>query len=498
MLVTDYIDRASELFHDKAAFIDEERAITFGELRKESLHIAAELIKRDLFKRPIVIYMEKRVECIAAFLGVAYSGNFYTPIDVEMPFSRVEKIFETLQPGLIIADKKSHELIKKEKIAIPVVLYEDVQKQELDQSLVLRTAKRVIDSDVLYVLFTSGSTGTPKGVIIPHRGVIAYTEWVTETFQVNQNTILGNQTPFYFSMSVLDIYQTLRNGCTTYIIPKQLFSFPIKLLEFIAKHKINMLYWVPSALCLVANLKALGKIDISCVSKVLFAGEVMPAKQLNLWRNELPDALFANLFGPTEITDICNYYVVDRELSNTEAVPIGDLCRHVGGMILKEQDVPVIDREMGELCIYGSALAYGYYNAPDKTAQSFVQNPLNQQYSEIIYRTGDLVHYNERGELVYDGRKDFQIKHMGHRIELGEIETAVSSLDGVRQNCCLYDTTKGRIVLFYAGDVSEGEITVRLKTLLPEYMLPNRKVQMKALPLNMNGKIDRVALKEML
>lgn len=497
-IVTEYLDDTASRFPDKVAFVDERRGITFKELREEALCVAMALTEQGLFKHPIVVFMEKSVECIAAFLGVAYSGNFYVPIDIEMPSSRIEKIMKTLQPKQIITDRQSKEKIGTWGKSIPVASYEEMLQKPCDTSLLSEVTKKVLDGDVLYVLFTSGSTGVPKGVVIPHRGVVAYTEWVTETFGVNENTVLGNQTPFYFSMSVLDIYQTLRNGCTTYIIPKQLFSFPIKLLEYIGEHKINMLYWVPSALCLVVNLKALGKRDISCVSKVLFAGEVMPTKQLNLWRKELPDTLFANLFGPTEITDICNYYVLERDLADTETVPIGGLCSHVGGIILKEGDVLVKEHEMGELCIYGSALAYGYFNNLEKTRATFVQNPLNSKYPETIYRTGDLVHYNERGELVYDGRKDFQIKHMGHRIELGEIETAVSSLEGIRQNCCLYNMEKGQIVLAYAGDLDGEEVVEQLKKLLPEYMLPNKKIKLDVLPLNANGKIDRVKLREML
>ena len=153
---------------------------------------------------------------------------------------------------------------------------------------------------------------------------------------------------------------------------------------------------------------------------------------------------------------------------------------------------------MGELCVRGAFLAYGYYKNPEKTAEVFVQNPLNDAYPEIIYRTGDLVKYNEYGELIYICRKDFQIKHMGHRIELGEIETAVSSLPEIHANVCLYDDKKNRIVLFYTGNIEEKSLGEQLHKLLPEYMLPNKRCHLKIMPLNLNGKIDRQELKKLL
>jgi len=151
---------------------------------------------------------------------------------------------------------------------------------------------------------------------------------------------------------------------------------------------------------------------------------------------------------------------------------------------------------LGELCVRGSSLATGYYNDPAKTAQAFVQNPLNSHYPERIYRTGDVVYYNERGEMMYKGRKDFQIKHMGYRIELGEIETAVLALEGIDKACVLYDANNKNIVLVYESDqqVSQRDILLGLHGNLPKYMLPTRFELVETMPLNMNGKIDRSKL----
>ncbi len=497
MIVTDYLDESAKKFPNKIAFVDEKRSITFAELRNESLKIAENLIQQNFFKKPIAIYIEKSVECVAAFMGVAYSGNFYTPLDVKMPKSRAEKIIETLQPSAIITNENLFE--QANQFNVKTYIYENIQKNTLNEQIVKDVGRKIIDTDILYVMFTSGSTGTPKGVIISHKSLISYIEWGKEAFQFNDKTVFGNQTPFYFSMSVMDIYQTIRNGSALYMIPHMLFSFPIKLLEYINESKINTLYWVPSALCIVVNFKALGKIDISCVKNILFAGEVMPVKQMNIWRKNLPNARFANLFGPTEFTDICNYYIVDRNFSDDEPLPLGKSCKNTDTFILNERDELVTkENEIGELCIRGTCLAYGYYNDPERTAAAFVQNPLNKSYSEKIYRTGDLAHYNEHGELMFDGRKDFQIKHMGHRIELGEIETAALSLNDVNQCCCIYDTNKNHIVMFYSGDVDEKFLKENLKKLLPEYMLPNQKICLDELPLNANGKIDRIKLKEKL
>ena len=222
----------------------------------------------------------------------------------------------------------------------------------------------------------------------------------------------------------------------------------------------------------------------------------MPNKILNIWRKYIPNAIYANLYGPTEITDACTYYLVNREFADEEPLPIGLPMKNTDVLILNERNQLVDNEEIGELYVRGTSLSLGYYNNYEKTREVFVQNPLNTKYPEIIYRTGDLARYNEKGEILYVSRKDFQIKHMGHRIELGEIETAVSSIDGIAMNCCLYDEKRSKIVLVTEGVLELQEINEKIKDLIPEYMLPDRLIQVEKMPVNANGKIDRAKLKE--
>lgn len=497
-LATDYLDSAAERFPEKTAYIDDNREMTFRDVYNEAEKIAGTLIRKNLFKKPIAVLMDRQVECIPAFMGVAYSGNFYAVLDTKMPEARLDKIIHTLEPAAIITDGKHREQAERLSGKGIVLTYEEMMKAPQDHGLVESAKEKIVDTDVLYVLFTSGSTGNPKGVILPHRAVVSYLEWGAETFGFDAKTIFGNQTPFYFVMSGLDIYQTLRNGCTMYIIPKKLFSFPMRLLEYIQERRINTLYWVPSVLCLIANFKALPMIHLQDLKMVLFGGEVMPVKQLNMWREEYPDVCFVHLYGQTEMTDICTYYILDRKFDETEVLPIGRRCQPMDLILLDENDMEAGEGETGELCGRGPFVTYGYYNDPQKTKEAFVQNPLNTSYPEMIYRTGDLVRYNERGELVYVSRKDFQIKHMGHRIELGEIEAAVSAIAGIDMNCCVYDDKKSKIVLFYTGGTDSKSINRELKEMLPAYMVPNTIRELPVMPFNQNGKIDRTKIKEML
>lgn len=497
--VTYWLDQTAQRLPDKTAFADERKTVTFGELRTQAMTMATQILAKGLFKKPVVVYLEKGVDVLVSFMGAAYSCNFYSPIDIDMPASRVNKILEVLQPSLVITTAELSEAFRQYAYEGEYLLFEEVSCAAVDEEAVEAARRRGIDTDLLYVLFTSGSTGVPKGVTINHRAVIDYIDWVTETFEITEKDSFGNQAPFYFDNSILDIYSTIKSGATTYIIPKNLFAQPVPLLEYLQEKKINTIFWVPSALIVVAKLKAFRNVDLSgTLQRVLFCGEVMPNKQLNTWRKFLPDVLYANLYGPTEITDACTYYIVDREFVDEEPLPIGRPMANTDILVLNDKNEPVTGDEIGELCVRGTSLSMGYYNNPQKTKEAFVPNPLNPYVPETIYRTGDLVKYNEYGEIIYLSRKDFQIKHMGHRIELGEIETAVSSLEEIALCCCLYDEKRQKIVLFIEAELDKAYINERISGLVPEYMLPGKVIALPKMPINANGKIDRVKLKELL
>lgn len=495
--ILEMLEQNAVTYADKAAFVDEQKTLTYRQLMLASRAVGTGLCALGTRNKPVAVYLDKGADVIAAMLGVVYSGNFYAVIDAEMPPERICKILSTLQPVAVLTDE-SHYETALQLGDMPVFRYAQLSEGETDDALLSAVRSEQIDTDPLYTLYTSGSTGVPKGAVLTHRNVLAYSEWVVGEFGIDATTVFGNQTPFYFSMSVTDVFATLRTGATLVIVPKQYFSFPIRLIGFLNAHKINTLYWVPSAIGIVANMKIFDYEMPQYLKRVLFAGEVMPTKQLNYWMDKLgDDVVFANLFGPTEATDICTYFTVNRRFRDDEPLPIGNHCDNCNVFIVNEEGKKAAEGEEGELYIRGSFLSAGYYHNPEKTAEAFVQNPLNDAYPEICYKTGDLVKRNAYGELMYIGRRDYQIKHMGYRIELGEIETAVSSVEGMKECACVYDEANEQIVLFYSATKLKEEALMQLLAgKLNSYLLPNRLCKMSMLPHNQNGKIDRKELKQ--
>lgn len=498
--VLEWLDESNRNFGDKVAICDDNEEVTYKQYHDKAIGLAKTLVDMGIKSRePVAVYMDKSVKTLVAFMGIAYAGDFYSPIDVEMPKERVDKILETLKPKIVITSRELRKDFEKHNYEGNYVVYENVDCIVEDAEVEERK-QQIIDTDLLYVLFTSGSTGTPKGVGINHRSVIDCMDWFTDMFHINSYDSLANQAPFYFDASVPDIYLNIKAAATLYLIPKGMFMQPICLLELLKQKKISTLIWVPSALIIVSKVKALKKIDLkNTLKRVIFCGEVMPNKQLNIWRYYLPNVIYANLYGPTEAIYACTYYIVGREFQDDEILPIGFPMRNTEILVLDENDKLITDKErIGELCVRGTGIATGYYNNLEKTKEAFVQNPLNNSYEEKIYRTGDLVKYNQYGELVYLSRKDFQIKHLGHRIELGEIETAVSALEGITNCCCLYDEKRVRITLFIDKNISKEALREQLRNMIPDYMMPGKVIYVEEMPLNANGKIDRKKLKEYL
>ena len=484
-------------YSNKKALIDENTTLTYGTLAAAARRVGSGILKTQVYGRTAAIYMDKCVDVIVSMMGIVYSGNVYSVIDSEMPVERIKKIFSTLDPELIITDKNHKE--SAAELCDKVYLIDNLKMADADSYALRHIRDMQIDTDPLYILYTSGSTGVPKGTVITHRNVLSYSKWAADTFCFDENTIAGNQTPFCFSMSVTDIYATIRGAGTLVIIPPVCFTFPVKLIEFMNSYKINTIYWVPSAYGIAANFKLFEYEKPKYLKKALFAGEVMPAGYLRYWIRHLGvTVLFANLYGPTETTDICTYYIVHDEIRDNESLPIGRHCDNCNTIIINSEGKAAAKGEEGELYVRGSFVSPGYYKNPEKTAEAFVQNPLNDSYPEICYRTGDLVKVGDNGDILYLGRRDFQIKRMGYRIELGEIESAAACIDGIRESACVFDRDKGKIIMLYSADKDSG---TSIKTLLAgkinKYMLPDEYVQLQTMPRNQNGKIDRRKLEDM-
>ena len=499
------LEKAARTHSEKIAILDEECSISYSALRYKSRCVGTKLLqiipKSSNSLNPIVVLLEKSVNAVIAFMGIQYSGNPYVPLDYGIPLARLEKILANLSPKFIVTDESgAAKLMECALNSTKVLLIEDVIDAVLDNELINSVVDLVTDSEPIYIMYTSGSTGVPKGVVIPHRGVIDYANWVVDTFEITSQEIMGNQAPFYFDNSVLDIYGALAASATLVLIPNILFTFPNKIPEYINKKGITSVFFVPTVMINIANSGVLAEVKMTSLKKVLFCGEEMPNKQLNVWRRHHPLALYANLYGPTEITDVCTYYIVNKDFEDTEPLPIGKACKNMGVCILTDGNKPAKPGELGELCVLGSGLALGYWSADENTRKVFVQNPINPYYDERMYRTGDLAYFNDDGLIVFAGRMDTQIKLGGNRIELGEIETAIKSINNVENSCVLFDKKKQEIV---AVIQTKEKITLhKLKSymlkLLPKYMLPGRLVIVDLLPLTPNDKIDRVSLMHMM
>ena len=485
--VLEYLEHSAREFQDKVAVDDGMTAYTYSQLHELARKIGSAIAERIKPGTPVPVVMDKSAETLAIYLGIVEAGCFYVPVNPVQPDLRIGQILNTLDVQFLVTDPELMDRINAIGYEGQICYMEELREHEIEEKKLTAIREQMIDTDILYAMFTSGSTGTPKGVLVSHRAVLDFIGYFTEMFHITERDVIGNQAPFDFDVSVKDIYSTLKTGASMVIIPTAYFSTPPILLDYLCEKKVTTLIWAVSALCLVSGMKGLDYRVPEMVDKILFSGEAMPVKHLNIWRQYLPHAKFINLYGPTEITCNCTYYRIEREFSKEEKIPIGRAFPNRRIYLVNEAGENVTKPgETGEICVAGSSLAHGYYKDPEQTKKSFVRNPFQTDYTEMIYKTGDLAFYDEDENLVFCGRKDFQIKHMGHRIELGEIEGSVNCMEKIAGGCCIYDEEKKKIVLFYAGEVQPAEVLAFLKERLPRYMVPGVLRQVDRLPLTLN------------
>ena len=491
------LEQTAAAYPERTAIEDNDLSLTYAEYLRQARMVGTGLINASLNRGPIVIMLPKSTQALVSFMGAMYAGCPYVPMNLSTPNSRLQKMFENLSPSAMIADDAQVEKLRADFPKIPILSFSRLLDTPIDDAALEKSLDRVVDTDPIYIMYTSGSTGMPKGVTIAHRGVLDYANWVVERFSYDKNTVMANQAPLYFDNSIYDIYGCMKCGGKLILTPESLFLFPSKLPPFLAENEVTSIFWVPTVMINVANSGALDSAELPKLKNVSFCGEVMPNLQLNVWRKSLPNCTYANLYGPTEISDVCCYYVVDREFADSDPLPIGKACENTRIHLLTDANEEAKVDEQGEICVVGSGVGLGYWNAPELTAKAFVQNPLQKNVPQNMYRTGDLAVRTEEGLILFRGRKDSQIKLRGNRIELGEIESAAMCIEGVENCCAILDEAKQQIALFVetALTMNLRKFNLEMKKYVPTYMLPGQLICMEKLPHTANDKIDRVRLK---
>lgn len=486
---------------DAVAVRDGGQSICFKDIYASELKYAVWISQTyNVLHRPIGVFLPKCTHTIVADLAIIHSGNAYMNMDVKTPAERLANVLKQAQPICIITNEKYRRIVEPIAGDVPVVLTECLDKLEAppdaDEQL-NAIIEGGIDTDPLCLINTSGSTGTPKCVVLNHRSFFDFMECAFETWQMGEGLVIGSLSPVIFDIYSFELCLLCAKRATLVLIPDSWAMFPVKILELLQNEKVSWIFWVPTIMVNMANMGLLEKMPLRDLKTVWFAGEVFPTKQFNVWKRNLPWARFVNLYGPIEITLDCTWFEVSREFCDDEPLPIGFPCRNTDILILNADNKPVVGDEEGELCVRGTSLAMGYYNNPEKTAVAFTQNPLNTAYPEIIYRTGDIVSRNERGEIMFKGRKDTLIKHSGYRIELGEIEhVIINTLKLVPNGCVVYNKAEKVIVFFYEGEceISPAEFRKAIGQVLPKYMIPSDFRHLAELPRGGTGKIDRAFL----
>ena len=489
--VLEFLEKTAETNALDTGVDDGRIRISWRELMEASQRIGTAVSKMTEPRRPVAILMEKSTKALSAMFGAVYAGCFYTMVEPTLPAERILEIFRVLSPEVVITDMIGRTALKGVPYTGKIACFKECLQQNADADLINQIRRSSRDIDILYCMFTSGSTGVPKGIVVSHRAVIDFVSHFSEEFQFTEQDRIGNQAPFDFDVSVKDIYTSVFTGASLILIPQRLFSTPPRLLDYLCGKRVNTLIWAVSALTLISSLKGLQYRVPVDIKRVMFSGEVMPAKQLRMWQEALPDAEFINLYGPTETTCNCTYYRIHRVFADNEKIPIGKPFPGRKLFLLDEAGNLISERDkMGEICVAGESLSEGYFCAKEETEKRFCKWIDGQRF----YRSGDLGYLGSDGEFYYVGRKDFQVKIMGRRIEPEEVEYVLNQMEGVEKSCCLVNKKRSQLLAYYCGEAEEKDLRRHLRERLPVYMIPQKLIRIERIPVNKNGKTDRTQI----
>ncbi|NPC85533.1 amino acid adenylation domain-containing protein, partial [Pyxidicoccus fallax] len=485
-------ERQAALTPDAPAVRHEEDVLSFARLNARANQLAHHLRSLGVgLDTPVALCLERSVDLIVAMLGVMKAGGAYVPLDPAWPAQRL---------GFTLQDCAAPVLVTRQRLADAWqpsgtrVLCLDTEAALLASRPVSNPSPTASADNLAYIIYTSGSTGTPKGVMVQHRSVLELHRSFAQAFYGGQPSGLhvSVNVPLVFDASVQQLIQVLDGHCLC-IVPEATRQDAEALLKWIERNRIDALEGTPSMLRLLLQQ---GLLDGDAAPRLLFSGG--EAVDEAAWKafSSAPRTRTFNVYGPTECTVVAT---ASRVTADTRP-NIGGPLPHVRAYVLDVYGQPAPMGVPGELCISGTGLARGYLSRPELTAERFVPNPFSDTPGARMYRTGDKVRWLADGTLEYLGRIDFQVKVRGFRIELGEIETALAQHPAIRQAVVMArEDVPGdkRLVAWFTthGRAPEPEaLRAFLKERLPEYMVPSAFVPLEALPLTVNGKLDRRAL----
>jgi D-alanine--poly(phosphoribitol) ligase subunit 1 len=485
MDVLDRIDAACRRAPDRIAHRSSGRTLAYAELRRRSDALAGEIVRQFPGDgSPIAVVGHKEPEMLIGLLGVAKAGRPYVPLDSSLPRARIERTIAAARATLVLTPERVRELANGEDPAPP---------------------RRTGSDDPFYVIFTSGSTGDPKGVVITGGCLESFVDWVlSEQRFAEDREVFLNQAPFSFDLSVMDLYLCLSTGGTLVSVTADEIASPKHLYRKLAASGVSVWVSTPSFARLCLAERSFGETMLPALRRFLFCGETLPPDVASSLLDRFPRAEVWNTYGPTEATCATTSVRVDRALLAREApLPVGRTKPGTRILVVADDGSPTPAGSRGEIVIAGPNVGIGYLGRPDLTAQAFFQLD-----GVRAYRTGDQGRF-EGEMLFFDGRVDHQVKLHGYRVELGDVEANLRGLARVREAVVLPvlrdgvpDSLAAFVVLDGGSAGSPAEVAsalrAELRDRLPVYMLPRRVEIVDSLPTNLNGKIDRRRLAEML
>ncbi|MGE6226491.1 amino acid adenylation domain-containing protein [Paenibacillus chitinolyticus] len=493
-----YLERQAAKTPSAIAVVAEDGALTYAELNRRSNRLAQALRKQGVKREErVAVVMDRSLDMIIAIFGVLKAGGAYVPVAPGLPPERIRYMLDNSGAKLVLTKDKAPEGLET---FLPCMDVHEALAQERDD---LPVEKLHDSRSLAYVLYTSGSTGQPKGVMIEHHSVVNRIGWMQKQYGLDASAVILQKTPITFDVSVWELFWWSFAGAKLVLLPPGGEKDPGLMMDTIARHGVTTMHFVPSMLHLFLEHPGLlrGEARLESLSQVFASGEALTADQVRRFRERIGvpfDARLVNLYGPTEATvDVSYYDCSDGDIPIQVPIgkPIDNISLYIVNEAMKLQPVGIA----GELCISGAGLARGYIGRPDLTEEKFVDNPFAA--GSLMYRTGDLARWLPDGTIEYLGRIDHQVKIRGQRIECGEIEHVLLGHPSVSEAVVMKrDAASGSeylcayIVCSEPADHQELREFAALR--LPDYMVPQAVVELPAMPLSPNGKIDRKALPE--